>query len=302
MQTIISPWATTYDEFVASIQESAIISAPYITRYPLERLANRLRSRRRTVRLDVLTNLRADSLINGSLDISALAWLSDEVPGTTVRHLRYLHAKTYVADEHTAVITSANLTNGGLFRNRELGVAITDPDKVKGISDDLREYGNLGVLVPPDALVELGSMVQQDQRITSTVARTVPAGQKAQEDAIQDSINERLVELRVAGEEFTTNPRASITAQFCDAIRYVLRQHGPMSTRDMNPLIKKLKPELCDDEVDRIINGVSFGRRWKHQVRNAQVQLRRDGAIIQEGGRNSRWILTCIKRGNHDTA
>lgn len=59
----------------------------------------------------------------------------------------------------------------------------------------------------------------------------------------------------------------------------------------MNPLIQNLVPELCDDEVDRIINGVTFGRKWKHQVRNAQVQLRRDGIIVQEDGRNSAWRL-----------
>ena len=292
MWSIKSPWSTTFDQFAGSIQETAIIAAPYITRQPVERLAGVLRSRRKSVRLDVLTNLYADSLIDGSLDIGALAWLCEQVPGTTVRHLRHLHAKAYVADEHTAIVTSANLTNGGLFRNHELGVAITDPEGVKDIAEDLREYGNLGVLVPPDSLVELDRMAQQAHVSGAAVDKAEPVGVKAEHDAIRDNMNERLVELRTAGGEFTTNPKASITAQFCDAIKYVLRQHGPMSTRDMNPLIQNLKPELCDDEVDRIINGVTFGRKWKHQVRNAQVQLRREGTIVQDGGRNSPWRLT----------
>ncbi len=292
MQSIKSPWSATFDQFAGSIQETAIIAVPYITRQPIERLAGKLRSRLKSVRLDVMTNLYADSLIDGSLDIGALAWLCEQVPGTTVRHLRHLHAKTYVADEHTAIVTSANLTNGGLFRNHELGVAITDPMGVKDIADDLREYGNLGVLVPSDALLDLVDMAQQAKASKATGDRAVPAGLKMDHDAIRDNMNERLVELRTAGEAFTTDPKASITAQFCDAIKYVLRQRGPMSTRDMNPLIQSLKPELCDDEVDRIINGVTFGRKWKHQVRNAQVQLRREGTIVQEGSRNSPWRLT----------
>ena len=292
MRSIKSPWPATFDQFAGSIRETGIIAAPYITRQPVERLARVLRSRHNSVRLDVLTNLYADSLIDGSLDIGALAWLCEQVPGTTVRHLRYLHAKAYVADEHTAIVTSANLTNGGLFRNHELGVAITDPGGVKDIAEDLREYGNLGVLVPSDALVELHGMAQQAHVSKAAVDKAAPAGVKAEHVAIRDAMNERLVELRTAGEEFTTNPKASITAQFCDTVKYVLRQHGPMSTRDMNPLIQNLKPELCDDEVDRIINGVTFGRKWKHQVRNAQVQLRREGTIVQEGGRNSPWRLT----------
>lgn len=138
-----------------------------------------------------MTNLYPDSLIDGSLDIGALVWLCEQVPGTTVRHLRYLHAKAYLADEHTAIVTSANLTNGGLCRNRELGVAITDPEGVRDIADDLREYGNLGVLVP-------------------------------------------------------------------------------------------------DDEVDRVIGGRAFGKRWKHDIRNAQQQLKRDGSIVLQ---NRKWGL-----------
>jgi hypothetical protein len=77
MQSIKSPWAATFDEFAGSIRRSAIIAAPFITRQPVERLAGELRSRRKLVRLELLTNLYSDSLIDGSLDIGALAWLCE---------------------------------------------------------------------------------------------------------------------------------------------------------------------------------------------------------------------------------
>jgi hypothetical protein len=86
-----------------------------------------------------------------------------------------------------------------------------------------------------------------------------------------------------------TIPGESTTAIFGRAVRYILRQHGPLSTRDINPLVQGLFPDMCDDGVHRVINGVSFGRRWKHQVRNAQVQLRRDSVIVRDG---NRWRLT----------
>ena len=292
MPSIKSPWATAFDEFAASIQETAIIAAPYITRQPVERLAGKLSARRRSVRLDVLTNLQADSLIDGSLDIGALAWLCQRIPGTTVRHLRYLHAKAYVADGHTAIVTSSNLTSGGLLRNRELGVAITEPDEVKDIADDLREYGNLGVLVPPDALSELYGMTQQAQRSKATVDKAVPNDVRAEYDAIRNSMNERLVELRTTGEAFVTDPKAAITAQFADAIGYVLRRQGPMRTIDTYPLVQILKPELCADDTDIILNGMNFGRNWKRAMRNAQTHLKNRGVIVHEGGRNGLWRLT----------
>lgn len=292
MKSIKSPWLPVFDQFAGSIRESAIIAAPYITREPVERFASILRSRRKSVSVDLLTNLHADSLIDGSLDIGALVWLCARIPGTTVRHLGNLHAKAYVADGHTAIVTSANLTNGGLSRNKELGVAITDPDRVQDIAEDLRSYGNLGVLVPADALSDFDAMTQQARASKARVDRSRSATAVAAHNAIRNDMNQRLVTMRTAGEEFTADPKASITAQFCEAIEYVLRQNGPMSTRDMNPLIKDLKPELCDDNADLVINGVSYGRDWKHKVRNAQVQLRRNGTIVQEGGRYSPWRLT----------
>ena len=293
MTSIKSPWGPTFDQFAGSIRKSAIIAAPYITRQPVERFASKWRSRRKSVRGDLLTNLHADSLIDGSLDIGALVWLCARVPGTTVRHLGNLHAKAYVADGHTAIVTSANLTNGGLCRNKELGVAITDPDRVQDIAEDLREYGNLGVLVPADALSELDAMTQQARASKATVDRSVSDIAVAAHNAIRNDMSERLVELRTSGEAFVTNPGASINAQFCDAVRYVLRQNGPMSTRDMNPLIQNLLPELCNDAIEHItIDGKRFGLKWKHRARNARLQLRRDGTIVQDGGINSPWRLT----------
>ena len=282
MRSIKSPWEAAFEEYVGSIEESAIIAAPFITRPPVARLARVLRSRRRAVRLDVLTNLDGPSLVSGSLDVGALVWLCQQMPGTTVRHLPGLHAKAYVADRHTAIVTSANLTQGGLTGNYELGVAINDPADVAEIADDLTEYGNLGSIVQPDALGELEAKVVEAREQQGAVARSIPDSVQSDIDVVLAGIDERLRLLR-------TIQGKSTTAMFAHAVQYILRKHGPLSTRDINPIVQSLFPDMCDDSVHRVINGVSFGRRWKHQVRNAQVQLRRDGIIVREG---NRWNLT----------
>ena len=288
MQSIKYPWVDTFDQFAGSIRESAIIATPFITREPVERLVAKLRSRRRSIQINLLTNLSPNSLIDGSLDGRAITWLCERVPGTTVRHLRNLHAKAYVADEHMAIVTSANLTTGGLYRNCELGVAITASEAVKDIAADLREYGNLGVLVEPDDLVALEDMAQQARERKATAEKAMPDHVKAEYNATVKIIDERLVELRTAGAEFVTDPKGSITAQFADAVRYVLRRHGPLPTSEISPLVRTLKPELCDDEVDRVINGRNFGKRWKHDIRNARQQLQHHGVIALE---NRKWRL-----------
>lgn len=283
MASIKSPWESRFDEFVGSIQESAIIAAPFISRKPVERLVRHLGSRRRSVRLDLLTSLNERSLSEGTVDSDALSWMCERVPGATVRHLRNLHAKAYVADTHTAIITSANLTRGGLSYNYELGFAVTDPQEVAGISNDLREYAGFGVLVPADALAELDDMARRARECKEISDASLSDDAKSDYDIALNNISERLVELRTSAEEFKVDPEASINAKFAAAVVYVLRHNGPMQTTIINEHVQKLMPELCDDNVDRVINGVSFGKKWKHQVRISQLHLRLSGVIIREG-------------------
>lgn len=234
----------------------------------------KLGRRRSVIGLENLTNLDPDHVIDGSLDLEALSWLCDRVPGTNVRHLLHLHAKAYVAGDHTAIVTSANLTSGGIWTNHKLGIAFTDPKGVVDIIDDLKEYGNLGVAVPCDELAGLDTLAQRgrsDRVRRDAVAQTAADEERAR---LHDAINERLIELRTAGEEFASDPGGSLTRQFADAVLYVLRRQSPLPTSEVSPLVRNLKPELWDDNVDRIIGGRAFGKRWKHDIRNAQQQLK----------------------------
>ncbi len=62
-------------------------------------------------------------------------------------HLPRLHAKVYVADSRRAIITSGNLTSGGLDLNYEYGVEITDVSTVNDIRRDIHDYAALGALI-----------------------------------------------------------------------------------------------------------------------------------------------------------
>ena len=289
MRSIKSPWQDAFDEFAASIRESALIAAPYITRQPIERLADRLRYPD-SVRLDVLTSLDAPSMCSGSVDAAALAWLCEQIPNANVRHIGNLHAKAYVADSDVAIVGSANLTIGGLWRNYELGVHITEPQAVSDIADDLREYGNLGVEVPTDALLQLDDMARRGQQVKADIDESAEDAAKSEYDGVVEDITEKLVQLSVEGEAFIVNPAASITGKFGDAVKYILRRHGAMTTRQINEIVQTLMPEWCDDDALLVINGRSYGSNWKHIVRNAQVVLRKQGTITYD--RRSRlWQL-----------
>ena len=54
------------------------------------------------------------------------------------------------------------------------------------------------------------------------------------------------------------------TTIFGRAVLYALRRRGAMTTVEIHDVVRRLLPDLCDDRVDRVIGGVSFGKKWKH--------------------------------------
>ncbi|MGB9912717.1 MAG: hypothetical protein ACPLRO_05060 [Candidatus Kapaibacteriota bacterium] len=81
----------------------------------------------------------------------------------------------------------------------------------------------------------------------------------------------------------------TINAIFSDTILYLLKKKGALSTEEIHPLIQTIHPDICDDSIDRVINGQHFGKKWKHLVRDAQQSLKKKGLIYLEEGK---WKLT----------
>ena len=92
--------------------------------------------------------------------------------------------------------------------------------------------------------------------------------------------DDEIIRLRAAGR----TPHAI----FAEAILYFLAKH-PMSTAELHPLIQKVHPDLCDNSVDRVIDGKHFGKKWKHAVRTAQQHLKKKGTIDFKDGK---WWLS----------
>ena len=283
MISIKSPWHNEFDEFVRAVQNSILIAAPFINRQPVERLVGALH-RKDLVQIDVLTNLDSNHLITGSVDAGALFWLCQEVPGTKVWSLPGLHAKTYVADNRTAIVTSANLTNNGLIRNYELGVEISDSRYIESLVQDLQEYRKLGCCVPQRILMELDQIAGEARRIQANSNSSARSVHVAEIDAFLHQLDDVLIDLRAL-------PGESRVTIFGRAILYILNQYGPLTTKEMHPIIQNLYPEMCNEGEQRVINGVAFGSLWKHDVRNAQTSLKRGGKLNNDGSRGGKWFI-----------
>jgi len=277
VQVVTSPWASSLYDLVESAEEQLLLVSPFLGRRPLTKIAQILTSKSSAgrVRVSVLTNLAVDNLLSGSLDICALRDLTFSLPGTIVTYLPGLHAKVYVADARTAIISSGNLTTAGLTVNYEYGVLMRDSRLVAGVRDDVTKYALLGSKVSFETLEALASATEDLKGVRQRAEKSISA--KLRTEFEERTEQARLELLRVRAQGKTTH------GIFSDTILYLLDQKGPLTTAELHPFVQQIHPDLCDDSINRIIGDVHFGKKWKHYVRNAQQSLKRQGLIEYDG-------------------
>lgn len=282
IQALPSPWDATFSQLVATASHDLLILSPYITGGPIEKALSILKRCRtdHTIQMRLVTNISPASLATGVLDIGALLRTLEAVPKASLTHLPRLHAKVYIADDTCAVVTSANMTDGGLSLNYEFGLFLNDPLLVTKVRKDAEAYAALGATVSREALIDL----------KATVEELVSLRRKAERDVnprLKRALNSqlRLAELKV----LRVRARGKTThGIFAETLMYLLAR-GPQRTVDLHRMIQRIHPDLCDDSLDRVIDGVHFGKKWKHYVRTAQQHLKRRGMITYEQGR---WYRT----------
>lgn len=190
-------------------------------------------------------------------------------------HLPRLHSKVYIADDHQAIVTSGNLTAGGLHLNYEYGLLLLDPQVATEVRRDVLDYATLGAGLDLPDLNEFCTYALRAKDALAEATTPTPAQERFREAVRQ--AKDVLVRGYTRGEPIHT--------VFERTVLYVLRREGPTTTPDLHEHVRHIHPDLCDDE-DRIIHGKNFGRKWKHAVRTAQQHLTRRGEIRRsEDGR-----------------
>jgi phosphatidylserine/phosphatidylglycerophosphate/cardiolipin synthase-like enzyme len=279
---LLSPCAPRLDALINGTVNSLIVCSPYIGRGPCDRLVERAANSQRFREIDlfILTDLSRDNMLSGATDVAALSQLAAAFPRATVRFLPSLHAKVYVADESRAIVTSANFTDSGLFRNFEYGVCLSSPAEVRQVRADVLGYGSLGSLIGIAQLEVFAGITQELREVRKAAERSLKHGLRLEFDRKLREADDEILRTRAAGR--------TDHAIFADAILHLLRG-GPETTQNLQAAIRQIHPDLCDDTVDRVIDGRHFGKKWKHGVRTAQVFLRRRGDILL--GDEKRWFL-----------
>lgn len=275
-------WKVHLSRLLGEAENDVFVSSPYVTQRGADFLVDNISpSVRASGQFTLLTNLSPLNVTQGSTDPGALRTLATAAPAMKIYHLPRLHAKVYVADTRRVIVTSGNLTFGGLNTNYEYGFCVEHARTVRVVRRDMAQYAGLGARIELDQLVTFSRVAEEVRTTFREQQRAVAkSARQSFEEAFRKASDE-LIKLRVA--------EGSLNTIFGRTILYLLDKEGPLSTQALHPLVQEIHPDLCDDGVDRVIHGVRFGKKWKHAVRTAQQQLKRNGLIEL---RNEQWVLT----------
>lgn len=266
-----SPVRAGLIEVLNRTHDDLLLASPYVKVNEMDWVLSQLSKRRIQLRrIRLVTDIRAENVLSGSLDLEALELLMDGEPNAQVINLPRLHAKVYVADATFALVTSANLTRPGLDSNYEYGIGLDDPADVEVVRDDIELYSRLGNAVSRDVVSTLKAAADEvrDEYVKLKAEAVKKLRQKARKAL--ETVDARFLQAQVGNK--------TAHSLFAEAIRYCLTKR-PSSTRDLHEQVRALLPDLCDDSRDMVVNGQHFGKKWKHVVRTAQVFLRRKGVI-----------------------
>ncbi len=284
MKLIISPWKNEFINVISRTKKELFISSPFIDENGVKILSNTIQIKK-SVELFIVTNLTTHTIVNEITEPLALLELFKQFNQVKISSLGRLHAKVYLIDNKVGIITSANLTGGGLVNNFEYGVLIDDKNIVGSIKEDMLKYYSLGNILDRDLLEKIceeSLKVQKIKNRTENIVRNTKLAQLLRKTT--DSLSFELLKNRIKGGK-------TINAIFSDTILYLLKKKGPLSTKQIHPLIQTMHPDICDDSIDRVINGQHFGKKWKHLVRDAQQSLKKKGLIFLK---SNKWHLAKV--------
>ncbi len=129
-----------YNEFMQLVENSEKeikLCAPFIKTNIIDDIFS---YKRKNVNITAITNIRLMSFYRKVLDIDALSKII--VSNGIAFNYPLLHAKIYIFDNEKLIITSANLTESGLKRNKEYGIFTDEIDLVRTANNDFNNMRN----------------------------------------------------------------------------------------------------------------------------------------------------------------
>ena len=164
MKIITTPWKKEFYKLIDNSNKSIKITSPFLK----ENICNDiLRIKSTNVKLELVTSFKLTNLLFGSLDIIGIENILKH--NGIVKNFAKLHSKIYLFDERKVIITSANLTNGGLLNNYEYGIYTEEKNIVKQVMNDFEKlFSN----------VNTGLVKLEDINTVKNILASIPEAEK----------------------------------------------------------------------------------------------------------------------------
>jgi hypothetical protein len=135
LEILGSPWMDTFKELIGRTTSNFTFTSPFVKAPAVKTVMD---SRMHDFSISGIVSFRLRNFERHASDMEAIKLLHRS--GAIVKNIPNIHSKVYIFDTSAAVISSANLTPGGLIGNVEMGVLLKDQvlvRKVKGYVDGL---------------------------------------------------------------------------------------------------------------------------------------------------------------------
>ncbi|UCS93942.1 phospholipase D family protein [Echinicola marina] len=159
IQTIQHNWLNELKNELRDTNCVRIVS-PFVT----ENIVRHLLDNFRGTEIQLITRYNLNDFYSGVSSIPALEKLLTE--NAKIKGIKDLHSKLYLFDQKSAIITSANFTNGGFFRNKEFGIKTYAAET---ISESISYFNELWEIDKSNlSLVEIEEWKKKVQDIRNT--------------------------------------------------------------------------------------------------------------------------------------
>ncbi len=135
VEIIASPWEERLYDLAAGAKRSIRVAAPFVKEAAIVGLLDAMAPK---CSLTLITSFKLNYYHVGASDLSALEQV--QAHGGQVLNHPPLHAKVYIFDDVQAVVTSGNLTFGGLRANTECGVWLKERTAVAQVAGHYQQW------------------------------------------------------------------------------------------------------------------------------------------------------------------
>ncbi len=197
LEIVTTPTFDWLAESAAACKSRLLVASPFVN----DGITDLTDLLSQDVSCSLLTRADLRNFALGSSNLQSLCALARG--GVTVHHLDGLHAKVYVFDDTSALVTSANATFSGMSRNWECGLATSDKHVVEQLARSL--LTGFGAASPPRRLwaSELERLHVPVSAMKASLPKAPPPTGRPTDDALPPKVTFSVDDPEVILEGFT---------------------------------------------------------------------------------------------------